>query len=249
MQNFSRKAHLTLVLGVLMLAGMSDAVLGNESRRVSVVGRATVEAVPDKATVRMAVVRTAPQATSARDEVGKVVAAFLQLCDELSIERGDVDTTGVRVTPQYRRQRDPAQEPALTGYRVTRDLIVQVKDLQQLGALIERAITLGANQASPPRFEVSEKEALHQQALRDAASNARERAKVLSETLGAQLGPVHEIIADELTGRPMPEMYARAAMDSSRGNGAEETYDPGRITIEASIRAVFELRLPMPAED
>lgn len=240
---------LTAAAVLLMLAGTSapgDA-RGAEARRVSVVGRATVEAAPDLATVRLAVVRTAPEVDAARDEVGDVAARFLALCAELNIDRADVDTTGMRVVPQYRRRRSAEDEPEVTGYRVSRDLTVTVRELGQVGPLIERALTLGVNQASPPSFGVSDEEALHRQALEQAARNARARARVLSETLGARLGPVREIDADDTGPRPMAaEVFARAAVSSSADN--EATYDPGRVKIEATARVTFEL-LPAMADD
>lgn len=242
-RSIAGRALLTLVLAVAATATAQESHGETDARRIAVVGRAEIEAQADMATVQMAVVHTAAEVTTARDRVGEVVGRFLSLVDELGIDREDVTTSGVRVVPEYRRQRTAASasQPELIGYRVSRDLVVELHDLERLGTLVERALSLGANQASPPSFGVSNEDELQLQALERAAENARARAKVLADTLGAALGPVYRIEADEIGVRPpVREVYARAAMSSDAG-AAENTYDPGKVTIEARARVVFDL--------
>ncbi len=211
-------------------------------RQVSVTGTATIEVDPDYARVRLGVAESRPTANEARDAVAKVVAAFQELCDDLGVARKDISTTGVRINPEYARQGRASNDegPRIVGYRVSRELVVMLRDLEQLGPLIERSIALGANQASPPNFGVDDLPRLQRDALALAAKDARARADVLASTLDARLGAVREIGADNNAGPPPIERFQRARAMASPADG-EETYDPGQIRISTSVRVSFDL--------
>ncbi|MEO0972567.1 MAG: SIMPL domain-containing protein [Pseudomonadota bacterium] len=210
-------------------------------RHVTVSGRATLEVDPDHALVRLGVAESRATTTEARDAVAKVVEQFLALCDSLGVERQDISTSNVRIQPEYARQRSAgSQGPQIVGYRVSRDLSVTLRDLGHLGPLVERSIALGANQASPPTFRVTDEARVQREALRLAAEEARRRATVLADTLDAKVGAVREIAADDGATRPPVQPYARAALASSAASG-EDTYDPGQITIHADVRVTFDL--------
>lgn len=243
---------LTAILAGALLAPLASAAQHDDSmegrpmvqRQVSVTGSATVEADPDHALVRLGVAESRPSAEQARDAVAKVVGAFRELCQDLGVESKDLSTTGVRIYPEYARQNrgtSSDEGPRIVGYRVSRELVVVLRDLEQLGPLIERSIALGANQASPPSFAVTDEARLQREALKLAALDARARAEVLASTLDATLGAVRDISTDDAGVRPPVERYSRARIAASGPSPGEDTYDPGQISIDVRVRATFDL--------
>ncbi|MEM9384092.1 MAG: SIMPL domain-containing protein [Pseudomonadota bacterium] len=234
------------LLAPLVSAAQHDRMEGTPmvQRQVSVTGSATLEADPDHALVRLGVAESRPSAEQARDAVAKVVGAFRELCRGLGVEAQDVSTTGVRIYPEYARQTRGASDegPRIVGYRVSRELVVVLRDLEQLGPLIERSIALGANQASPPRFAVTDEARFQREALKLAALDARARAEVLASTLDAKLGAVRDIATDDAAVRPPVERYSRSRLAAAAGpSSGEETYEPGQISIDVRVRATFDL--------
>src|SRR3546814_9631098 len=74
--------------------------------------------------------------------------------------------------------------------RSRRDIAVTVSNLDKLGDFVLRATKVGINHVSTPILESSQADALSKQALAKAASDARDKAKLLADTLGMKLGPV-----------------------------------------------------------
>ena len=103
----------------------------------------------------------------------------------------------------------------------------------------------GINQMQPPQLEYSEAREIQRQALVRAAQDARARAKLLAETLGMTLGPLHRLQATETPpSPPMPKMMAmRADMGAESGN-AELGLSTGELRFSASVQAEFDLLLP-----
>ncbi len=218
----------------------TPAIADENMRQVAVSGSGEVTVVPDRAQLSMGVEMRARELQSARDQVGKTISEFLTLVKQLGIEKKSVNTSQLTVRPEY-DWIAAARKRQLTGYYVARQVQVELDDLEKLGMLLERATAIGINQVSGPFFKSSREDELQRTALRRAAEDARLNAQVLAETLGAKLGPVHNIQAGAMH-LPRPPMMARAMLGvAAESADAEQSYEPGEIRIQAQVNAVFDL--------
>lgn len=228
---------LALLLTFAPLAATADE--GADQRTVSASGQARISTAPDMATIRMGVEARRDSVEQARNEVSAVVARFLDLAREMGIPDNRVATASAQVNPDY--QWDPqTREKKLLGYRVTRHITVDLRDLEKLGALMERSMAIGINEVNPPAFASSRRDAIERDALAAAATDARTRAGVLAGSLGAELGPVRSI---QSHGRVEPVARMEMMAADARSSG-EQTYRPGEIIITAHVSATFDLVLP-----
>ena len=113
---------------------------------------------------------------------------MLALTRELKIDPKYVDSTRLQVQPEYRWNEKDSQR-VLLGYVVSRQIEVELRDLDQLGALLERAVTAGVNQVGDARLDSSHRKDLERDALGRAVADARLNAEALAKAAGAQLGP------------------------------------------------------------
>lgn len=208
------------------------------ARVVTVDGQGTVSAAPDMARVSMGVQARHLDIAVAREQVIDVSDRFLQLCDRLGIDKSRIQTTGLSIFPEYRWNED-RKEQELLAYRVTRSLEVEVRDLDDLGELMEGAVSAGVNEVSPPQLMSSTERDLHRQALAAAARDAKANAELLADTLGVQLGNVIEISSSQNVVEP-PMVRAESMAMAARAD-APQTYNAGDIRFEASVRASFEI--------
>ena len=229
---------------IVLLAALTFLVpvtaLSDDARTVTVTGHAEVVTTPDKATLRMGIEARAETVEAARDQVSAVVARFLGLTRELAIADRQVSTAAAIVQPDY-DWNPQTRERRLLGYTVTRELVVELTDLDRLGDLTESALALGVNQVSPPVFDTTRRTELERRALAEAALDARARALALAEALGAGLGDVRSLQASGSFSPPMP--LARASLAAEAASGPE-TYQAGQITVSSSVAASFDLLLP-----
>lgn len=230
-----------LAILVLTMFAASTAAFADEERTVRVEGHAEVVTAPDRASIVMGVEARAAEVDVARKDVAETVSRFLQLTREMDIPDDSVSTASAIVRPDY-DWNPQTRERRLLGYVVTRQLVVELHDLEGLGQLTESALKLGVNQVNPPMLDTSRRDELERQALAEAARDARRRAAALAEALGATLGDVRTLQASSSFRPPAP--IARGMLAAEAADAGAETYQAGQITIDGSVSATFDLVLP-----
>jgi uncharacterized protein YggE len=175
---------------------------------------------------------------TAKQQVNQVVGEFLKLAEKMNIEKKHLNTSQLTVRPEY-DWNSTNRKRRLTGFYVARQIRVELEDLEMTGPLLERATSLGVNQVNGPYFGSSREEELHREALKLAAEDARRNAQVLATSLGASLGPVRSIRADNAHVPAPPRPLARAMM--AEAASAEESYEVGEMKFSARVDAVFDL--------
>ncbi len=223
----------------LLAAGPADAD-ETRPRTVSVSGEAEVSAQPDMARLTLGVEARQPKLADARAQVSATVDRVLSLCRDLKIDPKQVNSTRIQVQPEYNwNERD--RKRVLLGYMVSRQVEVELRDLDQLGPLIERAVSAGVNQVGDPVLDSSQRKALERQAMTLAVQDARLNAETLAQAAGVKLGAVRTLNA--ASAPPVVPMYrARVAMaDVAAAAPPEATYEPGDMKFSASVSAEYDL--------
>jgi hypothetical protein len=209
-----------------------------------VTGSGEVKAQPDMAYVTLGVEARKSTLAAARTEVNASVDRVLALTRELKIEPKFVDSTRLQVQPDYRWD-EKASKQVLLGYVVSRQVEVEVHDLDRLGALLEKSVSAGVNQIGGARLDSSRRKELEREALTQAVDDARLNADALARAAGAKLGPVQSISA--AGAMPVPK-YAERAMSVAAAppmaDEADQSYQPSEMKFTANVNAQFELTVP-----
>jgi hypothetical protein len=231
-----------MVASILASAGLATAA-DVPLRAVSVTGSGEVKAQPDMAYVTLGVEARRPTLAEARTEVNATVERLLALTRELKIEPKFVDSTRLQVQPDYRWDEKESRQ-VLLGYVVSRQVDVELHDLDRLGALLEKSVSAGVNQVGGARLDSSRRKELERAALTQAVDDARLNADALARAAGARLGPVQSLSTSGTM--PVP-MYAERAMSvaaAPMADAAEKSYQSSEMKFTASVSAQFELLVP-----
>ena len=227
-----------ILIGSLMTDLSSASAADPAARRtVTVTASGEVEAAPDRAMVTLGVsseARTAAEALAANSEAMRNLIDGLK---GLGIAARDVATSQFSVRPQYNHPKD-GSKPRVLGYVVQNSVTALVRDLSQVGTVLDRGITLGANQASGVSFIVSKAETLLDEARRKAIANALRRAKLYAEAGGAEVGEVIAILegsAPSSSGGPYFAVRAQMAQDSV-------PIEAGTQMLSASVQVTWALK-------
>lgn len=213
------------ILVVVFAAAMAQAAMAQErqversqadhgQRYITVSAEGKVSARPDMARISSGVVT---EAASAKDALSANSVAMERLLTGLKaagIAGADIKTTSFDVSPRYQNRRD-GSAPKIDGYRVSNDVNVVVRDLSNLGPLLDQLVSLGANRISGLSFDVAKEDALLDDARRKAIANARQRAELYATAAGVRLGQVLVISEQAVHVAPRGPMMARAAMAES----------------------------------
>ena len=227
-------------IALLAMTLLASHAMADEMRReVAVAGSGEITVVPDRATLSMGVEMRARELEKAKQQVSQIVSDFLKLADKSGIEKKHLNTSQLTIRPEY-DWNSTNKERRLTGFCVARQIQVELLDLDKIGPLMERATSLGVNQINGPFFASSQEKELHRAALKLAAEDARLNAEVLADSLGAGLGAVRSIRADNASLPPPPMPHARTMMMAQSAE-AEQSYEIGEMKFSARVEAVFDL--------
>jgi uncharacterized protein YggE len=231
-----------LLLGV---GGVQAQDPGETQRTVRVSGEGTVTASPDQATVRFGIVTRADEPEAARAQNAEAAKTALNAVRELGVPESDLRMETLRLAPrrEYNRETKTHEEK---GYEATRQVVVELDSLELLPRLVAQVVQRGANRLEGINYGLSDRRDTRNEALRQAAENARDKARLLAETLDAQLGPVREIHEQNFSfGQPSPRVqmeFAQAAQADAQGE--PDAYAAGEIEVSAQVQVVFELVNP-----
>lgn len=183
---------------------------------VSGQGNATV--APDLALVTLGVSETHKTAREAMDVANGAMAAVIEALKKQGIAARDLQTSGLSIQAQYsypdNNDGNP-RPPVLTGYAVSNSLTVRVRDLTKVGAIIDKAVTLGVNQGGDIRFTNEDPAKSLKTARSDAVKDAIDKAKTLADAAGIKLGRILEITEGGGMQEPQPLMRAQMAKEAS----------------------------------
>lgn len=229
-----------VVAGILLAGAGANAQQAEQPRTIGVSGQGEVRAEPDRATVTLGVESRKPKLEDARAEVARTVDAVLKLTRDLKIDQKQVRSTRVNVQPEYNWGSSQPNERTLIGYYVSRQVEVELHDLEKLGQLLERATDLGVNQMGDPRLDSSKRQDLVRDALAKAVVDARQNAEVIAKAANAKLGAARTINANtEFVAPPMPMVRGLAMEAKSAGGGAP--YQSGEMTFTATVNVQYDL--------
>ncbi len=219
---------------LLMVVFWPFAALAEDTpRQIVVTATGTVEAAPDMATVTLGVSRDARTASQAMAEVSEATSAVLTRITESGIESRDVQTSSLNLNPVWDRGNE--RPPQVRGYVASTTLSVRVRDLDDLGSLLDQLIGDGANTLNGLTFGIADTDPLEEAARADAVRQARAKAETLASAARLDLGPVQTISEGGGAGGPAPIM--RGAMLES----AAVPVAAGELSVRVSVTVVFAI--------
>ena len=232
-----RAAWLALLSGVAVV-GVASAHETVPPPLISVTGEGEVKGMPDMAYVTIGIEARKPTLAEARAQVTAAVERVLALTRELKIDPKFVDSSQLQVQPEYRWNEKDSQR-VLLGYVVSRQIEVELRDLERLGALLERSVSAGVNVLGGARLDSTRRKELEREALTKAVDDARLDAEALAKAASARLGPVYSLSAS--MAMPFQPKYMERAAMAAQADAAEQTYAPGEMKFVANVSAQYEI--------
>lgn len=235
-----RSVFFLVVLFAATGFGQSAEPANSKPRTVTVRGTGTVSAEPDRIRLSMQVMVRGESASTVMTTASQRTKAVLDLLKSHGVEEKDIQTTRVAVSPVYDYEKR-TQPPPIIGYTAGNDFTALFKSgsMNKLGEFLDKAVEAGASNFGSLIYESSDQSGLEEQALGEAAKNARARAEVLASQLGARAGSVLSITE---TGMSVPSPIVQDYIRSESAMAAPVM--TGEVNVVARVDVVFELLEP-----
>jgi uncharacterized protein YggE len=243
----SRRAGVVRVAKCLSLFGgvlgvVSFAVLPAQAQqppsppqaRVIVIGEGSASVPPDYAQIGAGVTTKAKTAKEATDANTKLMTAVTAALLSAGIEQKDIQTSRFSVQPVYVSPQ-PNTEPKLSGFSVSNQVSVTIRQVANIGEILDRLIAAGATDVGDVEFLHSDPSKTLDQAREAAVADARRKAELYARAAGFSLGRVAWITEDSGYAPPVAMGAMRA------GGGMPPPISGGEDTLQVRITVGFDI--------
>jgi uncharacterized protein YggE len=208
------------------------------AQTITVVGYGSVRLEPDIARVSIGIETMAETISDAVDENKDKMEAILVALEEAGISEKDIQTMHYSV--QLDRYAEPmprvesTTEESTPQYRVSNQVNVIIRDLEQVGDVLDAVIDAGANNIWGVSFSLDDPAAGQSDARAGAIDDARARAEALAELSGIELGPVMAV--SEIVGGGISPMPAVMVERAASGAGS---ISPGELEVTYQVQVTY----------
>ena len=190
----ARLSTLGFVLAIAAVAAAAQATTlpAEPTPQVVTGGRGEVRVTPDRATLSVAVESRRPTAVLASQDNARSLRAVFDTLKSIGITAEQLTTSDFSVAPDLRWNQQKQQQE-LIGYLVRNTVRVHVKQLDQLGKVLDAAIAKGSNLVSSLELYASNTESARREALAKAVEQSRLDADVMAKAAGGSVSGLLEI--------------------------------------------------------
>ncbi len=231
------------LVGLIPFALLASLSMPALAGTIAIEGRGEVTATPDTAFVNSGVTTQGATAREALDANTAAMAELLAALKAAGIEPRDIQTSGFSVNPNYvysdaRDANGYSLPPKINGYQVANSVTVTVRALDQLGAILDKSVTVGANTINGVSFAVADPSSLYNDARKAAFADARTKAELYATLAGGKLDELVSISENQGISSPQPYMVKAMADGAAR---ADVPVEAGEMTFGISVSVQWEL--------
>ncbi len=216
----------------------------------TVQGTSSITQKPDNAEISFTVTKTAPLLQDAQNEANKQTNTIVSDLKNIGIPQNDIKTNNYSSYPNTTRyntlQMMPVQIPppqssqTPTGFTVSENIVVNLRDIGKAGSVIDTATKDGAENVSGPSLSFSEstQQSLIGKTRVLAIKDAKQKAQSMADAAGIKLGRILNIQENNTPYPIQPMMYGKAAVGTE--NSIPTQINPGENTITDTITLTYE---------
>ena len=203
---------------------------------ITVVGQGEAYGTPDQAQVQVGVEIFAPTVAEATSQNEATIQQIMAALSALDIAAEDVQTTNYSLwAEQIYGDKGPE---GIAGYRVTNQVNVTIRDIDQVSDVLSAVIDAGANTVYGIQFSVADPVELEAEARAAAMADARARAASLAELANVELGEV--TIISEVINQPVMPMGYGGGM--AVAEAAAPSVSPGQLNYNVQVQVTFAIQ-------
>jgi len=213
---------------------------GTQQTGIWVSGRGEVQATPDLAVINLGVQAQAQSVAEAQDMASQAMQDVMAALEANGIADRDIRTTGYHIWQQTRWDPDN-QEEVVTGYQVSNNIEVKVRDVARAGEVIDAAVQAGGDfiRVSGIQLEVENPAEYLAEARASAMADAQEKAEQLAELAGVNLGEPTFITE----GSQVPVVYPQRGymVEAAEAASGAPPISAGETTIVTTVQVIYDI--------
>lgn len=241
-----------LILGGAYFAGVGNLFVASEVQAqvpttqiataipgtITVVGEGKVTLKPDIARVTIGVETVTGGVKEASDTNRTAVEAVLDALLAQGIAEEDLQTSGFSIYAERFGPDGPLPEGDVQ-YRVSNNVMVTIRDLENVGTILDAAIEAGANNIYGVEFAVDDPGVSESEARAAAIADAQAKAAELADLTGLSLGQV--VSVSEVVGMGGGYYAGNFAEQARAFGGGGTPITPGQLDLVMQLQVIFSI--------
>ncbi len=228
-----------LALSIFLVASLPSRAEGNNSKAViSITGLGEISASPDIARITSGVVSQAKTAAKSLQSNSAAMTRIIAGLKVAGIGAKDIRTSGFSVNPTYfYDQKNRRNPPKIIGYEVRNQVHITVRQRDELGSILDKMITLGANQINGISFAIDKPQKLLDEARKRAVEDALRKVEIYVAATNSKLGRIISI--SEGQARPPVRQFVQRL--EARSVRADVPIEAGQQALRIQVNITWEL--------
>ncbi|HTW32800.1 MAG TPA: SIMPL domain-containing protein [Candidatus Sulfotelmatobacter sp.] len=233
-----------LALAALLLT--ASAVLAQDQNRPTVTAQSNTvyvsadgkfEAPPDTALLQFNISVQESTSQAAYESASKNVEKVRQVLRANNIDPKMATIGFFSVQPVY----DWKPKQHVTGYRVTTDVTLKLKDFSKIGPITEQLADANVSESQTLNYTLENMDEAKSRAVEDAYRRAHSSAEALAHASGRELGQLSYASVDSFENmRPIVPHMMRAM--AAAAPAPTEEFTPQTVSVTAHVSALFNLK-------
>lgn len=250
-QPLERTSWLWLVLSALLigLAGwwaMPSAAQAQDNgaasvRTITVIGEGKVRVQPDIARVTFGAEVLRPSVKEALEANKQAIESVLAALRSLKIAEKDIQTTGFSINAERYGPDGPLPDDKI-NYRVSNNVTVLIRDLENIGSVIDAAVEAGANNIYGIEFNLAQPSKFKSEVRASAVADAKAKAEELAQLTGVTVGKVMSVSEVVGGGGFFPSNYQQFGLGGGAAPAVAPTsISPGELEIAMQLQVTYTI--------
>jgi uncharacterized protein YggE len=200
---------------------------------ITVLGNGEASGAPDIAYVMLGVEIRNESLGNALGEANTAISAVIEAVRGLGVAAEDIQTLDFSVWSEESYSPDGQMMETPRFFRVSNIVRITARDTGVVQALIDAAVTAGANRIQGVTFGLDNQAALESEARLAALADARDRAQQIADAIGVTLGEPTVVTEGGSLNMPYGVMEAR-------GMGGGGGIQQGQLSVSVQVQVTFE---------
>ena len=235
---YMKKLAVALAAGLIACSCMT-AQAEDSRRSITTTGNGVVITQNNRAVMYLAVETMSPDAKQAAQDNANIMTKVKHAVIGAGAAPDKIETDNYTMYPVYEYDKGKVKS---RKYEVNNRMKVVVEDLTKAGAVMDAAISAGANRIENIMFTVRNPGKYKDDALREAAQDARRKADIIAASLGKTVTNIISVTDNSVRVSPRNYMMnARMAGGNDMAESATTPVEGGDAKVESSVTVVFEI--------
>jgi len=221
----------------------ASVILNNQMEGIWVSGTGEVMVTPDIANLRLGVEVQEASVAEAQTKASEAMVKVTTALTDNQVAEEDIQTQYFRIR-QRTRWNPESEEEIVVGYEVSNMIIAKIRDIEQVGAIIDSVVEAGGDliRIDSIGFSVDDPSVYYEEAREKAMDDAEARARHLAELAGVTLGKPTYISEGVQTPIYRDMYYEYGGMAPAPAPApASPSISPGELEVSLTVQVAYSI--------